>query len=751
MAPQYNPKRTDSSVRSELRGGLEAALQGLPAALVPILLFLSLFGPAQGAGAWAALMSATAVASVTLLMRGNVAMLFGSRAASLSVYATMILQIGHAVQDAAAPSGGLALTPHQFTTGLAAASLLYLASAGIIVVVGLLRLGNVFKMIPAPVTSGIANGTALSFVWLAVQQWLGGTGASVLTGLATVTCFLGWPWLQRWSRQRGSALAGAVPAIVVALAVGLALTLAFEPAFHASTATSQPGWNWLSVNLWPQLADQPLSRLMMIGLPGALTLSLVMILETFTTASLMETRCGIRVNPTREILILGLANALGAVLGGVPTSMHPVRSLANWIGGGRGRLSAVATLTLTGGMLLFAGDWLVVLPAGLVAGLFLIQSSLLADRVFLARFGTMLRKQQWLVDGRLDVGLWMALLIALVAFFGSLIWACSLGVALSSLVVLRRVSGNLVARWGYLDSHTSRRVRSRAEYANLQRMAHRVGVLRLTGHLFFGNSARLSQLVEELNADARAVVVDISQVSDVDPSGVSAMQWVLRSLRERDLTVVLTGLQKTRSAELRAVLSHIDGVAYRIDLDRGLELCEEMLLQNATVIASPLMITPLEKNVLLQDLDTDEITTVLMMGERRQVAKGAPLFRRDAQADGIWLLEEGIVSILANDSDSAARLSTFGPGQFVGEMGFIDGKTRSATALADSPVTALLLDTQAIDALVDQQPATALKITRNIARELSYRVRSTSALIAEAPVDALSEWPHSTTAEPSRL
>lgn len=749
MASLNSSTHAAPDVRSEFRGGVEASLQGLPAALVPILVFLSLFGPWQSAGAWAALMAATAVASVTLLLRGNVAMLFGSRAASLSVYVAIIMQIGHAVQDPAAH--GPVLTEMQFTIGLAAASLLYLGSAALIVMVGLLRLGNVFKMIPAPVTSGIANGTALAFIWLAVKECLAGTSASVLTALATVACFLAWPYLQRWIRARGNPLTGAVPAIMVALAVGLGLALAFEPAFQANAQAGKLGWEWMSFKLWPQLESQNMARLLMIGLPGALTLTLVLILETFTTASLMEARCGIRVNPNRELLVLGLANALSALLGGVPATMHPVRSLANWFGGGRGRISAVVTLVLTGGILFFAGDWLAVLPAGIVAGLFLIQVSLLADRVFLARFGTMLRKKQWLVDGRLDVGLWMSLLIALVAFFGSLIWACSLGVALSSLVVLRRVSGNLVAHWGYLDQHTSRRVRSRAELANLQRLAHRVGVLRLTGHLFFGNSARLTQMVEELHADARAVVVDVSLVSDVDPSGVAAMQWVISTLLDNKLTVVLTGLQRTRSTELRQVLATIKGVETRIDLDRGLELCEELLLQNATVIASPLTSTPLEKNVLLQDLSPDEITTVLMLGERRHVAKGTPLFRRDALADGIWLLEEGIVSILANDSDSAARLSTFGPGQFLGEMGFIDGKSRSATALADSPVTAFLLDTRAIEALISQQPATALKITRNIARELSYRVRSTSALMAEATSENLSEWPHSMSSTLSRF
>ncbi len=51
-----------------------------------------------------------------------------------------------------------------------------------------------------------------------------------------------------------------------------------------------------------------------------------------------------------------------------------------------------------------------------------------------------------------------------------------------------------------------------------------------------------------------------------------------------------------------------------------------------------------------------------------------------SSADGIWLLESGTVSILAGEGNDAIRLATFGSGQFVGEMGFIDGKPRSAMA-----------------------------------------------------------------------
>ncbi len=727
-----------SAKHTEIRAGIEAALQGLPAALVPILLFQGVFGSlGLGAGFWAALVTATAAAAVSLLMRGQVAMLFGSRGASLSVYVALVV---HLVQAQPASNGLSALTAVQLSTAMGAASLLYLGASGLIVLVALARVGNVFRMIPAPVNSGIANGTALGFCWLAIKHVMSGSSAALLTALVMVTCFL----------VRPPALLKKLPSVVIALICGIAIALVLEPHVTPLAGAATPGTRWVSLQLWQSLPQTELVRLLITGLPGALTLALVLILETFTTAGMMQTRFGVRIEPDHELMILGASNAVSAVLGGTPIAMQPVRSMANWVAGGRTRWSSVSALVFTGILLLFAGDWLIVLPAGMVAGLLLIQACLQADRVFLANMKDILLKRQWLVDGRLDIGFWIAFSMALVAFFGSLVWACSIGIALSSLVVLRRVSTNLTARWAYIDQVHSRRVRSASEAANLQRMAKRVAALRLTGHLFFGNSTRLTQLVDELHADARCVVLDVARVTDVDPSGSAAIVWIIKALQDRSITVFLTGLALTRSTELHLVLQNFSGTQTAVDMDRGLEACEEMVLQNATVLAMPLMRTPLQGNVLVHDLSPEEIALVLELGEHREVPKGQPLFKRDAQADGIWLLEEGMVSILANDSTVSARLSTFGPGQFVGEMGFIDGKTRSATAMADSTVAAFLLSRQAIETLVRDQPATAIKITRNIARELSYRVRSTSALVAEEANDEPSGWHNSTLGAPNQ-
>jgi SulP family sulfate permease len=745
--------------RNELRGGIEASIQGISTTIGPILLFTALFGTAGlAAGFWATLITASLIHGVSLLLRGNAALVPSARVASLATYAGLVL---HLCTASTAPTDTISLA--QLRIGLAAGSLMFLLASLLVLLFGLLRLGNVFKMIPTPVTAGISNGTALLLLSLAVQQLTHTTWVAPLTTGFMIVMYVLWP---RW-RLAERALAW-LPAIVVAIVVGVLLSAVMgsgalaqadvasvvSAAAPAASASSW-GWEWMSLLLWPDLlkADSGINagRLLMIALPGALTLALVMILETFTAAAVMETRFGVGSHANRELLVLGGANLVSAVFGGVPSTVSAIRSVANWTSGGRGRLASFASLLVTCVILLSLGQWLMAMPAGIMAGLLVMQAILMADRVFMRKFWAIARQGQWRSEGIKDLGFWITLTITLVGFFGNLIWACFLGIGLSCLAVLRRVSGSLTAHWVYLDHYRSRRVRNLGETVNLQREFHQVGILRLTGHLFFGNSLRITQLADELHKDAIGVVLDVSQVHEVDSSGLDALMLLIRVLTERKLTVTLTGLNRTRSDDIRRALQAASGVVFKPDMDRGLEACEDLVLASINIISPTEVVHLLQSNRLLQDLSPDEITEVMLLGEQRDVAPGAALFYKDTRADGIWLLETGVVSILTGQDDNATRLATFGPGQFVGEMGFIDGKTRSATAWADTPVCALLLDAAAITALVERQPSAALKITRNIARELSHRVRSSSAMLADETLDSSADWANSSLSTYSRF
>jgi SulP family sulfate permease len=221
---------------------------------------------------------------------------------------------------------------------------------------------------------------------------------------------------------------------------------------------------------------------------------------------------------------------------------------------------------------------------------------------------------------------------------------------------------------------------------------------------------------------------------------MDAIGWLLRNLLDRRLRVVVTGLGKTRVQALQVLQGSLPALEQRVDLDRGLELCEDWVLQNYTTLPLAQLSRSIESNSLLNGLSEEEITAVLMVADVRRATQGEALFRKDEVSDGVWMLQSGQVSILAGLGPDATRLATFGPGQFVGEMGFIDGNTRSATATADTEVDAVLLDRQAIAALVRDHPHAALRITRNIARELSHRVRSTSAILVQEADEPYSNW-----------
>ena len=694
------------------------------------------------AGYWASLVTASLVPVLMLLFRAHPAVMPTVRTASLVAYISLVVQLCQAL---GASSGQVSL--QHLTLALAAGSVMFLLASLLVLLTGLLRWGAVFKMIPTPVTAGINYGIALMLMTLAVQTLTGSGWAALFIAVLMLGTYVAWPWM-----QRHLALLGALPAVMVALLAGMAMIWLLDPAgFKAPSETVGLNGEWVSVLMWQQLAGQDVFKLAAIGLPGAVTLALVMILEAFTSAAVMEKRFGVRTDANRELVALGGANIGSALLGGSPCMGSALRSVASWEEGGRGMAAALVCAAFTTAVIAVLGNWLVALPASLMAGLFLIQAVMMAGPAFFQGLGRSASAWRWPPRLSRDLGFWITLIITLVAFFGNLIWACFVGVGLSCLAVLRRLSINLTAQWAYLDQYHSRRVRSAGEVRNLARRPHRVGVLRLTGHLFFGNSTRLMQLADDLHAEALAAVIDVRQVQDVDPSGIEAVQWLIKTLVERQLKVVVTGAGQARVARLRLGLQASPGVQHCSDLDRGLEACEDMVLMNASILAGPLQSHALARNGLLSELTPAQVDAVLGLGHIVDVPAGGDLFHKGADADGIWLLESGVVSILVGLGADSVRLATFGPGQFVGEMGFVDGQTRSATAWADTPVRAMLLDRQGVALLVSEHHEAALKITRNIARELSQRVRLSSALMADQTADASAVWADHALGNPSQF
>src|SRR5262249_50780023 len=100
-------------------------------------------------------------------------------------------------------------------------------------------------------------------------------------------------------------------------------------------------------------------------------------------------------------------------------------------------------------------------------------------------------------------------------------------------------------------------------------------------------------------------------------------------------------------------------------------------------------------------------------------AKGQILFREGDPADSVFRLLSGAVDILRELDGGPILLGTGGAGQFIGEVGVVESRPRSATARAASEVEAeIFTPAEFLDHI-----ASSPRAARELIERLSQRLR----------------------------
>lgn len=134
-------------------------------------------------------------------------------------------------------------------------------------------------------------------------------------------------------------------------------------------------------------------------------------------------------------------------------------------------------------------------------------------------------------------------------------------------------------------------------------------------------------------------------------------------------------------------------------------------------------------NALIQ-LSEEEALTVVGYMQLRRCAEGEAIIRQgDSGGSGddgfMALVVEGEVTVEALNVSriDAQTVNVLGPGHLMGEMSLMDGAARSATCTASTDVRCAVLNRDALEALIAEEPATAAKLLSAVALRLSRRLR----------------------------
>lgn len=93
---------------------------------------------------------------------------------------------------------------------------------------------------------------------------------------------------------------------------------------------------------------------------------------------------------------------------------------------------------------------------------------------------------------------------------------------------------------------------------------------------------------------------------------------------------------------------------------------------------------------LFESLSSKQLRQVAQRADEIDLAEGAELVRQGEFAYEFFVILEGTAEVV-RDGEHVAAL---GPGDFLGEMGIVEGAARNASVTATSPLTALVMSEQ---------------------------------------------------------
>ncbi|MBM2576346.1 Crp/Fnr family transcriptional regulator [Jannaschia sp. Os4] len=108
-------------------------------------------------------------------------------------------------------------------------------------------------------------------------------------------------------------------------------------------------------------------------------------------------------------------------------------------------------------------------------------------------------------------------------------------------------------------------------------------------------------------------------------------------------------------------------------------------------------------------------------GRPRHWARGATIYPQGSPGHSMLLVRTGRVEITVVDAEGRpSALNLMGPGDLVGEVALLDGGTRSASAVASTEVTGVVIERSALRAFLARDPDGALALIAELCAKLRH-------------------------------
>lgn len=508
---------------SDLIAGIIVGIIALPLAIA--------FGIASGVTPQQGLITAVVAGFLISLLGGSHFLIGGPTGAFIVIVAGIVAQYG--------------------MQGLIIATLM----AGVILVVmGLCKMGAIFKFIPYPIIVGFTSGIAVTIFSTQMKDFFGMTIdvpsgfipqwgcylsnlsniniAETLLSVASLLVIIFWGKVSK-----------KIPGSLIALIVATLASLLLNKFAGISFATIG--------SKFPELANGlPMPKPVMPALDfetvknlvsPAFTIAILCAIESLLAAMVADGVTGKKHNANTELIGQGVANIVTPLFGGIPATGAIARTMASINNGGKSPVAGIIHAVVLLLIYLFLMPYAVYIPL----------SCLAAILVMVAYNMSEWRSFKYLLRGdKSDVA--VLIITFLLTVIVDLTVAIEVGVVLAIILFVKRVMETSSIKVleddkiaGTEDDEIA--ALDDTEHFNIPKG---VEVYEVDGPFFFGLASRFEEIDQRSKHDTKIRIIRMRKVPFIDSTGVNNLRNLYQRTRKRGIIVILSGVNDSVRATL---------------------------------------------------------------------------------------------------------------------------------------------------------------------------------------------------------
>ena len=424
----------------------------------------------------------------------------------------------------------------------------------ILVVMGLCRMGAIFKFIPYPIVVGFTSGIALTifstqikdFIGLDVQvpsgfipEWVcyitNIGSADMAETVMSVCCLL---VIIFWGKVNKK-----IPGSLVAIVLATAASLLFGRFAGIDFATIGSKFPELASGLplpKPAAPQFDYETVMELVSP-AFTIAILCAVESLLAAMVADGVTGHRHDSNTELIGQGIANIVTPVFGGIPATGALARTMASINNGGKSPVTGIVHAVVLLLIYLFLMPYVIYVPLSCLAAILVMVAYNMSEwRTF----------RYLLKADKSDVA------VLLITFFLTVLVdltvAIEVGVLLAIVMFVKRVMETSSIKVLDDDHIASTEDDEAARVDDTDRLVIPAGVevYEIDGPFFFGLASRLEEVEEGRKTGIKVRIVRMRKVSFMDSTGIRNLRNFCQRTEKRGIRIILSGV----NSQVRATL-----------------------------------------------------------------------------------------------------------------------------------------------------------------------------------------------------